>query len=166
MIHEIAHIWLGESGISNPDFAVKSSAQRNKVERFCNAVAVEVLVPEKRFLSMWNERDGIDDNLARLATYFRVSTFVVLRRAFESDLISEKEYATRLRRQMRHRARETEGGNFYLTLRARNGNPLTDAVVGEALEGRMLLRDAARLLNVKVSLLERVSERMIRAQRA
>ncbi len=164
--HEIAHIWLGEGGISNPDFTVKSSAQRNKIERFCDKVAVEVLVPQEELNNQWSEHEQIDDNLRNLARYFRVSSFVVLRRAFNLNLISEREYGARLKKHLYRRAHEKDGGDFYATLRARNSNALTNAVVGEALEGRMLLRDAARLLNVKVPLLEKVSEGMARTRSA
>src|SRR5688572_2665865 len=54
LAHELAHIWIGASAISNPDpvdVAKNLPASVNKTELFCNRVAAEVLVPEAEFLT-------------------------------------------------------------------------------------------------------------------
>jgi len=43
MIHELAHIWLGESALSD---AAVNAQQGKKAELWCNRVATEVLVPQ------------------------------------------------------------------------------------------------------------------------
>ena len=42
LAHELAHIWLGESGVDDADMA---GSPTNVIERWCNAVAAEFLVP-------------------------------------------------------------------------------------------------------------------------
>jgi hypothetical protein len=46
---------------------------------------------------------------------------------------------------------EKEGGDPYRTASARNGALISRLVLSEALSGRMLLRDASRMLGVKPS---------------
>ena len=50
--HEIAHIWIGQSGISNPE-EIPTTTHQPATELFCNAVATEVLVPEREFSALW-----------------------------------------------------------------------------------------------------------------
>ncbi|RPJ05798.1 MAG: ImmA/IrrE family metallo-endopeptidase [Spirochaetaceae bacterium] len=49
--HEIAHLWIGESGISNLEEGISSENIDMEIEKICDKIAVEVLVPESEFLS-------------------------------------------------------------------------------------------------------------------
>jgi Zn-dependent peptidase ImmA (M78 family) len=49
LIHELAHIWLGETGISGTPEAVVTSTPRGRTEQFCNDVAGEFLLPSSAF---------------------------------------------------------------------------------------------------------------------
>lgn len=51
LMHELAHLWLGESGVSNLDYRRDGAKHPNPVERFCYRVAAAVLRPERDFLS-------------------------------------------------------------------------------------------------------------------
>ena len=42
LVHELSHLWLGESAVSDVDLATTST---NAIERWCNQVAAEFLVP-------------------------------------------------------------------------------------------------------------------------
>jgi Zn-dependent peptidase ImmA (M78 family) len=129
-------------------------------------VAAEVLIPKDEFLKNWRDQVLIEANLRQLSIRFRVSSVAVLRQAFELDKISETQYLRQYRletqkwNERESVSAETNGGDFYATLRARNGSLLTEAIVEAALEGRILKRDAARLLNVKVPTLLKVSEKL------
>ena len=50
LVHELVHVWIDRSGISNPDPKDVPAELRNTVETFCNSVAAEVLVPHADFL--------------------------------------------------------------------------------------------------------------------
>jgi Zn-dependent peptidase ImmA (M78 family) len=165
LVHEIAHVWLGASGISNPDFRERPARQANSTERLCNAVAAEVLVPRARFRDSWNDRESITHNMVALATAFRVSTVVVLRQAYDLDLITQEQFFAHLRREQQRwnaaqNRTEADGGNFYASLRLRNSAALTEAIVESAQEGKLLRRDAARLLSLKVPTFEKLSARL------
>jgi Zn-dependent peptidase ImmA (M78 family) len=164
LAHELAHIWIGTSGISNTAPQEVSREQSNVTERFCNAVAAEVLVPEVDFQTACRNVLFTHDALKKLAARYRVSIMVVLRRAYDLGKIGRDQFFKLLaeeqhKQQERAVARtEDSGGNFYLTLPARNSRRLTETVL-EALQGGSLMhREAAKLLGVKVATLPKLLE--------
>jgi Zn-dependent peptidase ImmA (M78 family)/DNA-binding XRE family transcriptional regulator len=90
-IHELAHVWIGASGISNTVFTEKSDEQINRTERFCNSIAAQVLIPEARFLAAWQQQSPIERNVAELSAYFKVSGLVVLRQAYDHEMLTESD---------------------------------------------------------------------------
>src|SRR5262249_5338619 len=98
IVHELCHLWVGESGISNPNLRKRSVAEANAIERFCNRAAAEVLSPRRTLLQRWRPALGVDDNIVHLARYFRVSRYVVARQASESNRISYEQYEDYLER--------------------------------------------------------------------
>lgn len=146
LMHELAHIWVGTSGVSN---VVPGNSRRE--ETFCNAVAGEFLVPREMFLPRWNEGPAeLDLRVAELARRFHVSRFVIMRRALDLGLVDQATYSDHyLAMLAAFRNQEGSGGNFYRTAGAKNSLRFAQAVVTEALSGRLLLREAGRLLGVQ-----------------
>jgi Zn-dependent peptidase ImmA (M78 family)/transcriptional regulator with XRE-family HTH domain len=166
LVHELAHIWIDRSGISNPDPKEVPSELRNTVEPFCNSVAAEVLVPHADFLKSLPATFS-DQTAQNLATKYRVSTIVILRRAFELNAISRNQFFTLLEReqqkQKEREEREAEepseaGGNFYFTLPIRNSRRFTETVLGTLQAEGISYRDAAKLLGVKTGTLPKLIE--------
>lgn len=163
LAHELAHLWIGQSGISNLDYRKGSSQHQNSIERLCDQVAAETLVPKQDFLSRWQAGNSVDVNLQILARRYRVSQFVVLRRAYENDLLTGEQYRDHyedLRAKVK-RGGTAGGGEFYANLLARNSSALTLALLSATAAGRVPYRDAARLLNVKIRTLTAVYERLL-----
>jgi Zn-dependent peptidase ImmA (M78 family)/DNA-binding XRE family transcriptional regulator len=88
LAHELAHIWIGASGVSNPKPKARIGENSNDIEQFCNQVAAQLLVPADEFEKRWLPNKNITDNLRGIATYFRVSSVVSLRRAYKLGKIS------------------------------------------------------------------------------
>ena len=169
LAHEMAHIWTGRGGVSNPDYGLQSGRQDSSVERFCNRVAAETLVQSEDFLSRW--RAGSvppEDNIMRLRKHYKVSDMVILRQALDNGLIDLPEYQRRyasLSRQAEtaEAARKDAGktrGSFYRTLVSRNGRALTEAIIRSAAQGTTLSSEAAYLLGVKVRSLPDIAEHL------
>ena len=156
LAHELAHLWIGESGVSNPNYAVLPEQQVNHIDRLCDKVAAEVLVPKADFLARWVEPMDAASNLRSLAAHYRVSRFVVLRRAYETAVITHAEFQ-RFHDEFTkdYHPPAGEGGNFYNLFLARNSSTLTYAVLTAAAEGQIARLDAARLLNVRVETIEK-----------
>jgi Zn-dependent peptidase ImmA (M78 family) len=149
--HEIAHLWIGQSGISAQTLIPDAKAQAS-VEPVCNEVAAEVLVPRQELCARWQRDDGVDRNSEREARHFKVSAVVVARRALNAHLIKRDEYLAYYKAQVKlwqsTPRSERSGGDYYRSVPVRVGRTFAATVVREALEGRLLFRDAAQLLNI------------------
>ena len=144
LAHELAHIWFGDSGISDVD--VRTT---NQQERLCNAVAAEFLVPTQKFQQVWEEFSGdIDGKLENARKVFKVSSLVIARRAYTLNLISLEKYSD-IYAVVKTRAAQPKepGGDFYRTLAVRNSKRLTNQVARLAATGGISFREAGQLLN-------------------
>lgn len=146
--HELAHLWLGESAVSD---AQASEVPRHAVERWCNQVAAEVLVPLAAMRATYDRAAELDAEIARLARQFKVSTLVILRRIHDAGGLSRGQFRAAYEAELeRLRALpRTSGGDFYLTLGARAGKTFARALVVSTLEGRTSFTEAFRLLGFK-----------------
>ena len=144
LIHELCHIWIGQSGISDGN----TNTHRQE-EVLCNAVAAEFLVPAQEFRALWqHDSESWEDNLPPLEAHFHVSTWALARRALTLNFISQQEYGRYIFEQkMRHEQRKGSGvPTYYQTKKAQISRQFSQAVVGEALSGQLLLREAGELL--------------------
>ena len=146
LAHELAHVWLGQSGISN-SFLDRQDGGERHIEKTCNAIAAEVLVPRAMFIEAWSDRVGWEENCTRLAQRFKVSRVVLARRAFDLGKITWDQ------------PDKKGGGDFYRTALVRNGKRFTRAVLSSAMSGALLLRDAGGLLHMKPATLGKLYKR-------
>jgi len=147
LAHELAHLWLGASALSDTD---PSRPMDGDVESWCNRVAAELLVPLAMMRQEFRARDQVPAEMSRLARLFKVSTLVVLRRVLDIGAISRRrfheEYEAELARLSQRPSKG--GGDFYLTQAARVSKRFAVALVESTLEGRTLYRDALRMLGI------------------
>jgi Zn-dependent peptidase ImmA (M78 family) len=152
LAHELAHLWLGASGISNSE---TGRLPEQHSERWCNAVAAELLMPMRDVREACRPDLPLQEEMERLARLFKVSTLVALRRLFDAGFIDNTTLWQQYRRESAHirslNPRSSGGGDFYRTLGARTGKRFARAVLASALEGQTLFQDAFRLLGVKKS---------------
>jgi Zn-dependent peptidase ImmA (M78 family) len=148
LAHELAHVWLGETAVSDTQ---PSEVPDHVIERWCNQVAAELLVPLEALRQEYDRAAGIESETARLARCFQVSTLVILRRIHDAGGLTGQRfwdaYDAELER-LRAIPRGS-GGNFYLTLGARAGTTFARALVISTLEGRTSFTEAFRLLGFK-----------------
>jgi Zn-dependent peptidase ImmA (M78 family)/DNA-binding XRE family transcriptional regulator len=158
LAHEMAHIWLGQTGISNENLVDENPGT---IEQTCDAIATEFLAPKGTFLQYWGEYHG---DVSRLAHHFRVSSVVVLRRARDLEQISNKDFSEKYREEERKfkKPQKSGGGSFYNNLLTRNGELFTTSLVTAVGEGRELYREAASLLNVQVATIPKIAEHLAR----
>jgi Zn-dependent peptidase ImmA (M78 family) len=148
LAHELAHVWLGQSGVSDERPSV---AGANEVERWCNEIAAELLVPLEILRSDYDRSADVATEMQRQARRFKVSTLVVLRRMADAGGLTRKQLREHYDAELQRLAKlpQASGGNFYLTLGARASKRFTRALVVSTLEGRSSYTEALRLLGFK-----------------
>ncbi|MGH3228501.1 MAG: ImmA/IrrE family metallo-endopeptidase [Streptosporangiaceae bacterium] len=152
LAHELAHIWLGQSAVSDVDIDASSA---NAIERWCNRVAAEFLVPLEA-LDADAVQPDLTDELERIARVFKVSTLVVLRRIFDAGLLTDTRYRSTYARErdrilalIEERPTGGSGGDFYNTQPVRVSRRFARAIIESTREGQTLYSDAYLLLGFK-----------------
>ncbi len=147
LAHELAHIWLGESGVSN---AQTGKIPSQKVEVWCNAVAAEFLMPLEATKEAYNNSIDFDEQIQMLARRFKVSTLVVIRRLYDAGFIDKTTLWQKYQMLSNSSKKSTgSGGNFYNTSTTRIGTRFMKAILGQTFAGHTLFRDALNLLGIK-----------------
>jgi Zn-dependent peptidase ImmA (M78 family) len=166
LVHELAHIWIAESGVSNEIEAGMSNKDKlNPVELFCNEVAANALMP----LSVMNEIDNkfynSFNNIFKTSKSLGVSTFALLVRAFNLKQISpdkyrqlkttaDFEFKAFLKREEEKisKQKKQKGGPNYFRLLANKNSFLFTQVVLDAFRGGSIEPTlASRLLNTQLN---------------
>lgn len=148
LAHELAHIWLGQTALSN---TTATSQHQNDVETWCNRVAAELLAPLEIVRSDLRADEPLEDTVARLVRIFKVSSLVILQRLRDARRLTWDElraaYQSELDR-ISQLPKAEGGGDFYLTATVRYSRRFTRALVESTLEGRTLYKDALRMLGI------------------
>lgn len=153
LVHEMAHLWLGQSALTN---STLTSVSNNETERWCNEVAAEVLVPLKSLKEHYLH-DASSGELDRLAKMYKVSTLVVLRRIYDAGFLNwdsfRKAYIEEESRVIAilDRQKSKGGGSFYQTKPLQISQRFTRAIVNDVHAGNTLHRDAFRLVGTSRS---------------
>ncbi|MBK8262673.1 MAG: ImmA/IrrE family metallo-endopeptidase [Nannocystis sp.] len=153
LLHELAHIVAGITGVSNSPVASATKTHQRSEEISCNKIAAEFLVPEREFRQQWDTRGVFAEKVDKLRRHFRVSRLVVARRALDLGFVGQAlfwEYARPVLDKATSDRSKSEGGPaFSVLVRARNGQLFTRQVVSAARSGQLQYRDAATLLNIR-----------------
>lgn len=155
LIHELAHIWIGVSGVSD----LNTSAEKES-EKICNAVAAELLVPEIEFKKSWvSDIEDWQEQLPGLAAQFYVSQWVIARRALTFSFITKKAYQQFIdteKKAFQTRQKQGNGPSYYVTKKSQVSKRFTKALVNDALNGNTPLREAANLMQMKPANLSKI----------
>lgn len=150
LAHELAHLWLGASGVSD---AQAGQVPEQHTERWCNQVAAELLMPISELCAEHQPHAPIPEEIQRLARTFKVSTLVALRRLFDAGFITQaalwQHYREEQDRLRFLSERSSGGGDFYRSLGARTSKRFSRAIVASTLEGLTSFPDAFRMLGMR-----------------
>lgn len=168
LVHELAHIWIAESGISNeigPEIINKDKF--NSIELFCNEVAANALIPSIIVNNLESYVFKSAKDVFKVSKSLGISSFAFLVRALNLNLISfdiykklkneaDIEYKAFLIREANKKAkqksREKKGGpNYYLLQLNKNSRLFTQTVLDAFRGGFIEPTQASNLLNVKVN---------------
>ena len=146
IIHEIAHIWLGESAGFNNKQMIPAN---DPVEKLCDKIAAEFLVPEYILEDKWKDTKSI----RTLSRIFKVSPIVIARRLLDLNLFTKEQFFSFYNSYMDnfHSKKESKGsgGDFYATAKKRISLRFASFVNNAVKENNLLYRDAYRLTSLK-----------------
>lgn len=157
LLHEVAHLWIGATGVSGGHF-------EGAVEQFCNDVASAFLVPQPELdelpITLTTDRSEAARLIGEFARERLVSRSLVAYRLFRRDKIDQPTWraltdtfrAQWLQRRavQRERNREKAGGpNPYVIRRHRLGAALLNFVARNMSEGVLTPTRASKLLGVQ-----------------
>lgn len=145
LAHELAHIWLGESALT--DISATSLPARD-VELWCDRAAAEFLVPEQQIRACWPGIKRNSDPFGAIARQFKVSPIVAARRAMDIKMVSRDaffDFYKRYTEQERGQRRKMGGGDFYNNQNLRVGTRFALQVMRAANAGRVSFKEAYAL---------------------
>lgn len=166
LAHELAHLWIAATGISNDISAEPTGpAQLHPVERFCNAVAAHALMPGTVMASLDVSLFAHSRSIKQVAERYGVSSLALLIRAHGRGMLSTPTFHTMrdvLDREFKAYlksladkdagAKRTKGGpNHYLLQLNRNGRLFTQVVLDAFRGGYIQPTVASSLLNAPVN---------------
>lgn len=157
LLHELCHIWLGQTGIS-------SQKTTGELEVFCNAVAGEFFIPEIETIEFVGLKSLSFDELQRqislIADAKNVSSSMVAYRLLNLGVIEQSNWniLSRLfqsswranKQSLKDANKEKEGGpNYYVVKRHKIGEGLVSLARRNLAEGNISPTRASSLLGVK-----------------
>jgi Zn-dependent peptidase ImmA (M78 family)/transcriptional regulator with XRE-family HTH domain len=177
LVHELAHIWIAETGISNdvvPDLINKDKF--HPIELFCNEVAANALMPKEIVLSLDSKSFKTSKDVFKASKQLGVSSFALLVRALNLNIISipayqklkkqaEIEYAEYLKKEaekkVKQKEKENQGGpNYFLLQLNRNSRLFTQTVLDAFRGGLIEPTLASNLLNVQVNKFQKLESQL------
>jgi Zn-dependent peptidase ImmA (M78 family) len=156
LLHELAHIWLGQTGVSG-------SKPGTELEIFCNDVAGRILLPTAEIAAEQQlqsaDQSEVLTRISAIAAARQVSHSMVAYKLYREGIISQDMWqsVTAIFRQRWLQARQTarderdgEGGpNYYAVRRHRLGNRLLTLARRTLADGLLSPSKAAAILGVK-----------------
>ncbi|MEA3117229.1 MAG: hypothetical protein QOI13_499 [Paraburkholderia sp.] len=156
LLHELAHIWLGRTGLSGADF-------EQKIEQFCNDIASEILLPDAEMdelRKLGGDRHEVISAISDFASRRKVSRPLVVYRLLKRRQIDRKQWSELTeefrrsweaeRAKRKEQAADAAGGpNYYVVKRHRVGNALVEVTRRAIAEGFVTPTKAGRILGVR-----------------
>ena len=170
LFHELAHILLGENGITRGINPIGE-----QIEVFCNQFAAEFLVPSGDLETRLNfpiyDDDAIDSAIEELAGYYKVSRPVILLRLVNRGILTQNRYRQRAsqwteeyesRLEGRVGGESSGGGNYYNTHAVYLGYKFMELAFSRYHQGQCSIEELADHLSIKVKNLPSFEDCLLR----
>jgi len=157
LVHELVHLFLGNSGIVNKIYLDDYSF--SPLEAFTNKVTAEILVPKKELLSFSGQ------SITELAKIFKVSEYVITRRLFDCEQISiddYQKYTSDLDEAFKEikSSKKASGGNYYSNTKFKIDTSFFHTVKNAIYSDKITYTQAFDILGVKRGVYKRLEAEM------
>jgi Zn-dependent peptidase ImmA (M78 family) len=159
LVHALAHIFIGVSGVFADTYGSSSSPVVHPVEKFCRAVTSASLLPRDIVGNLIPESKTEFKHIVRASRRLGVSHEVLLSRMADLDIINEDAYRM-FRKQAAdwwkdflykesQKKKSSGGPNYYVMALRRSSKAYSNIIMDIYKSGRISGTDASRLLKVK-----------------
>ena len=176
LIHELAHLFINESGVVGE----LSKDSSNRIEKFCNQVASRCLLTESELSSYFElkknnnkpemSKEKMNEIVEKVSNKFFISKLSILLRLKEQKIIKDnlfnslwsefymemEEWISKNKEKMEGQ----EGGNFYNTMISRTNRDFIKIVYSAYQTKNITGSQASSLLNLKVDKFKNLIERI------
>lgn len=156
LLHELVHLWLGQTGVS-------SIFSDNMVERFCNDIASEILLPAEEleeFQPTGDDLETLTEEICAFARAANISSTMVTYRLLRNGFLTEtvwhhlstyfRDQWLKIKNERKDKSREQDGSpSYYVVRRNELGNALVSFVERMTLSGAISTTKTSFLLGVK-----------------
>ena len=166
LVHELAHIWIARSGISNEiNMESDADASFDPVEIFCNQIAGHALMPNRLMNDLSASIFESAESIYKQARKIGVSSAALLVRAVRMNILSKSRY-DRLKKESDNafqdflvqeaqkkaalKVKESHPG-YYMLLTLKNGRLFTRLVMDSYRGGFIQPTEASALLNTSTN---------------
>lgn len=155
LLHELAHLLLSVNGLSKFDqrYIERLPDQEKQIERFCNAIAAEILIPTPDFQMQAIQfpadiERATEQQFSELAVRYGVSREAVLRRFLDQDRVTAAFYDQKAKAWAAQQKKGT-GGDWYASQNVYLSDRFAREVVSRHYKNQLSVEKAADMLGIK-----------------
>ncbi len=156
LVHELAHLWIGATGVSG-------IASEHAIEKFCNSVAGELLLPNEEIdgldITEATPFDKAEKQITAFATVRKVSGTMTAYRLYKAGAFSferfkefsdfyRQAFISRRTAERKKNAKKKGGPNYYVVRKHRIGTTLLRLVEQMMDDGNLSTTKAGKVLGV------------------
>jgi len=172
LVHELAHLWLDDSGVSNIGFRNIDISDYDPIEIKCNKIAANVLLPPdstKNFIDSYIHKIGnIEQVVDYISLHYKVSKTMVSRRMYDLGYLNKQKYFIlvnkfheeweKIKAYKDSVVESKAGPSYYLMKSIHNGKMFTKYVLGLYNSQQITPSFASSLLGAKVNNFYKISK--------
>lgn len=148
LLHELAHILYGKNGI------ILSDNEHQKLEKTCNFIAGEILIPKSSLLERWDKKLNISHNVDSLQHIFNLaSNEAIATKAINLKLVSQKQYKEYMQecsaRPIKKPFAKNTQENTFKTIIKENSKNFVEAIIAQTHNNKLDFKTAMDYLGVK-----------------
>ena len=174
LFHELAHLLLGENGITWSNIfhgRIFRGGTTQEIEGFCDQFAAAFLVPSDDLKTRLNFSVYDDETIEELANYYKVSRPVILLKLIDQGIFTPENYWQKIDQwteeyeshlEKRAGGTTSSGGSYYNTRATYLGYRFMELAFGKYRQGHCSIEQLAEHLNVKVKHLPQLEDRLLR----
>lgn len=155
LLHELAHLLLSVNGLSKFDqrYVERLPDEEKQIERFCNAIAAEILIPSPDFQVQAQQfpadiEQASEQQFSDLAVRYGISREAVLRRFLDQGRVTSAFYEQKAKAWAAQQ-KKGAGGDWYASQNAYLSDRFAKEVVSRHYKNQLSVEQAADLLGIK-----------------